>query len=170
MIQEPENFIVRFHNRLPKGAEVLDVGCGFGRHALFLARAGFSVIAMDGSTERLKALESVAATEQLTLRVVQADAERMSLIPGRLDGIINTQFLYRPLFAEYCRALRPGGVLFFKTFTSANMDVLGHERPRREFLLEPGELKVAFPLLHLDYYDESITEGRATATLVASCA
>lgn len=170
MIQKPEDFIVRFQDRIPAGAEVLDVGCGAGRHALFLARAGCSVIAMDQSAEHLKTVERMAANEGLTLRAVQADVERMSLLPARLDVIVNTLFLYRPLFAEYSRALRPGGLLFFRTFTSDQMDVLGHERPRREFLLEPGELRAAFPALGIVYYDESISEGRAMATLVASSA
>lgn len=170
MNQKPEDFIVHFQDRIPAGAEVLDVGCGTGRHALFLARAGCSVVAMDRSVEHLKTIERIAADEQLTLRAVQADVESMSLLPGHLDVIVNTLFLYRPLFAQYSRALRPGGLLFFRTFTSDQMDVLGHQRPRREFLLEPGELRTAFPTLDLVYYDESITEGRAMATLVASLA
>ena len=168
MNQEPEDFIVRFQDRLQPRAEVLDVGCGAGRHALFLARAGCSVIALDRSPEHLEPLARIAAAEQLTLAPVQADVERMSLVPGQLDLIVNTLFLYRPLFAEYSRALRPRGLLFFRTFTSDHMDVLGNQRPRREFLLEPGELKTAFPSLRLEYYDESITGGRAMATLVAS--
>ena len=106
MIQKPEDFIVRFQDRIPAGAEVLDVGCGSGRHALLLARAGCSVIAMDRSPEHLKTVERMAANEGLTLKAVHADVERMSLVPGRLDVIVNTLFLYRPLFAEYSRALR----------------------------------------------------------------
>jgi tellurite methyltransferase len=168
MTEGPEDFIVRFQDRLPRRAEVLDVGCGAGRHALFLARAGCSVIALDRSPRHLRALEAIATTEQLTLKAVQADVESMSLVPSQLDLIVNTLFLYRPLFAEYSRALRPGGLLFFRTFTSDHMDVLGNERPRRDFLLNPGELRTAFPSLRLDYYDESISGGRAMATLVAS--
>ena len=167
-IDEPEDFIVRFLRRIPPGAEILDLGCGSGRHSVFLARAGCRVLALDRSLERLESLRGLAVDEGLDIRTVESEVESMSLLPDRFDGIVNTLFLYRPLFPEFVRALCPGGVLFFRTFTTDHADVLGKDRPGRRFLLAPGELREAFPGLRVDYYDESIGGGRAMATLVAS--
>jgi tellurite methyltransferase len=168
MTDRPEDFIVRFQGRIRKGSEVLDIGCGRGRHALFLARAGCRVLAMDRSTEKLAVLEAQARDAGLALTTIEANVESMSLIPNQVDVIVNTLFLYRPLFVEYSRALRPGGLLFFSTFTAHNLEVLGHQRPGPEYLLSPGELRDSFPDLKVDFYDESVSEGRAMATLVAS--
>lgn len=167
-IIEPEDFIVRFRPRIPAGAEILDVGCGSGRHSVLLARAGCRVLALDRSPRHLESLHALAGGEGLDIRTVESDVENMSLLPGRLDGIVNTLFLYRPLFPQFVRALSPGGVLFFRTFTTDHADVLGKDRPGRRFLLSPGELREAFPGLRVDHYDESIGGDRAMATLVAS--
>jgi SAM-dependent methyltransferase len=168
MSQEPEDFIVRHRRRIPPGAEVLDVGCGKGRHALLLAREGCRVVAMDREDGVIETLRATAAVERLDLIAVQADVERMSLVPERFDAIVNTLFLCRPLFSQYVRALRPGGTLLFRTFTTDHIDLLGNAHPRREFLLERGELAGAFPELEVVDCDESVAGGRAMATLVAS--
>lgn len=55
-IDEPDDFIVDFVSRLKedKSAAVLDVGCGAGRNAVFLAKEGFQVIGSDVSPTALK--------------------------------------------------------------------------------------------------------------------
>jgi SAM-dependent methyltransferase len=150
------------------GGNVVDIACGYGRHALAFARAGVRVTAMDREAEALGCVRETAERDGLRVHAVQADVERMSLVPESVDGIVNVCFLYRPLFAEYERALRPGGCLFFRTFTADHMDVLGHAKPGRRFLLQPDELRNAFPRLETVFYSEQVEDGRAMATLVAS--
>ena len=166
-IVRPEAFVARHSSRLAAGAEVLDVACGGGRHSMLLARSGCRVLALDRSPDRVASLAGAAVAEGLSIAAVEADVERMSLLPARFDAIVNTLFLHRPLFGEYQRALRPGGLLFFGTFTTDHADVLGQDRPGRRFLLEPGELRAAFPDLVVEHYEEAILDGRAMATLVA---
>lgn len=165
---EPEDFILDFACRVCPGGDVLDLGCGQGRHALFFARSGCRVLALDRSPEKLGLLRAAARAEGLRIDAVRADVENMSLVRASLDVIVNTWFLYRPLFPGFVRALRPGGLLFFRTFTTDHLEVLGKDRPGSRFLLEPGELRNAFPGLDVEYYDESIGPDRAMATLVAS--
>ena len=144
----------------------MDVASGGGRHALLFARRACAVLAMERNPEFICDLGETARAEGLDLEAVEADVENMSLLPGSCDAIINTLFLDRSLFPQYLSALRPGGLLFFRTFTTDNAEVLGHVRPRREYLLDPGELRRAFCDLELIHYEESVVEGRAVATLV----
>ncbi len=164
---EPEDFIVDFAGKLREGpADVIDIACGRGRHALYLAGWGHRVVGLDRNTVHIQELASEARRRGLAVDAFEADVESMSLLGGCADAIVNTLFLYRPLFASYVRALRPGGLLLFRTFTMDNIDVLGNEKPGRGFLLEPGELRRSFPELEIVYYDEAVIADRAMATLV----
>ena len=106
--------------------------------------------------------------ERLPVSVVESDVEKMSLLVESFDAIVNTFFLCRPLAQRYAAALRPGGILYFRTFTTDHQDVLGHSHPRREFLLEPGELPSMFSNLEIVFYEETIETDRALGTLVAT--
>ena len=176
---EPEDFIIQYSQYCPyfdqltcpagthEPLHVLDVACGSGRHALLFARQGHSVVAMERSEESRTSLRTTAQSEGLSVQIIEADVEEMSLLPDRFDIIVNTLFLYRPLFPHYIATLRPNGLLLFRTFTTDHADVLGHERPRRDFLLKPGELGRAFADLETLHYEETVDGQRAIATLVA---
>ena len=169
-MKPPEDFILRFADRIvnrKRPAEVLDLASGSGRHALFFGRNGCRVVAMERSADALTALRESVERERLPLSVLQSDVENMSLLTECVDAIVNTFFLCRPLAQQYAGALRPGGLLYFRTFTTDHHDMLGQTRPRREFLLEAGELLGMFKDLEVLHYEESIESERAVATLVA---
>jgi hypothetical protein len=63
------------------------------------------------------------------------------------------------------RALQPGGILLFETFTRAQLNYEGGPC-NPAYLLEPGELRTAFPELHLLFYRE-LNAGQGIASLVA---
>src|SRR5512137_3073120 len=52
---------------------LLDIGCGIGRHSLFLAQAGFQLTALDASSEALKVLQQRADDSSIRLKVVQGN-------------------------------------------------------------------------------------------------
>jgi len=129
----PSDWVVRWSGLLPARAAVLDVACGHGRHARWLAGAGHQVTAIDRDPALLEALSGVAHT-------VVADLEAAAWpLPGRrFDAVIVTNYLWRALFPALKAAVAPSGLLIYETFAQAHA-ALG--RPRRpEFLLRPGEL------------------------------
>ena len=148
----------------------LDVACGSGRNSLFLARYGFEAIAVDLSWRGLHLLAKRARSERLGVHPVQADLERFILPEDSFDVIVNTHFLMRDLFPKLQSALTPAGLLIIETYHVDEIDVLGGDI-RREYALEPGELKEAFSDLDILLYEEGIfnrAEGeRGLARLVA---
>jgi tellurite methyltransferase len=91
----------------------VDLACGPGRHALFLAERGWSVTGIDNSAVALEMLASEATARGLHIDVVKADLESpdFQMQPAGIDLVLDCCFLHWPLFAEIETGLRPGGVL-----------------------------------------------------------
>jgi len=88
----------------------LDLACGAGRNALWLARQGWDVMAIDGAEEAIRIVQGHDAN--IATRVL--DLERDEPLPfdeASFDLVVILYFLHRPLFAEAERVLRPGGML-----------------------------------------------------------
>jgi SAM-dependent methyltransferase len=115
---------------------VLDVACGAGRHTRFFLERGHSVTAVDRDASGVADLVGDGRAE-----IVECDLETGAPFPFRgrtFDGVVVTNYLYRPILADLVAGVAGGGVLLYETF------VKGHERFGRphcpDFLLEPGEL------------------------------
>lgn len=100
--------------------EVLDLGCGIGRHALALARAGFNVTAIDGAKHALAELEEQADKHNLNIRTIEGNYLKSLFEPERFDIIISYNVIYHGSREDFERAielckdyLKPDGLLFF---------------------------------------------------------
>lgn len=137
-IQAPSPWIVRWSSLIRPGSEVLDLACGAGRHARFLAARGCSVLAVDRDAAAIAALATVAG---VFTRVADLEGAAWPFATSSFDAVVVANYLHRPLFGPIFDALRPGGVLVYETF------MVGNERFGRpsnsHFLLQPGELLVA---------------------------
>ena len=139
MDEPASEWIRRFSGLIPPGGTLLDLACGRGRHARYLAALGHAVEAVDRDPGALAGLAGLAGVTAL-----QADLEGGPWpFPGRVfAGIVVTNYLHRPLLPALADALAEGGVLLYETF------MLGNERFGRpsnpDFLLHPGELLEAF--------------------------
>jgi dihydroneopterin aldolase len=159
----PSPFVAQHLHRLPKG-RALDVACGSGRHALYLAAHGFEVEAIDRDSESLARLSTAAAQRHLshlTVRQVDLDRiteERPEFPPHTYDAIVVCFYLHRPLFPWLIEALKPQGVLLYETFTIDNY--VRYRHPRRwEFCLAQNELLRLTSALRVLSYDEGEHDG-----------
>jgi SAM-dependent methyltransferase len=100
--------------------QVLDLGCGSGRHVIYLAQQGFHVLGMDNSPTALQLTREWLGQEGLSARLVRADLRRPLPMPaGSFDAVVSTQVIHHALLdtvrrtaAELGRVVRPGGMLF----------------------------------------------------------
>ena len=116
----------------------LDVACGRGRHALFLAAHGWAVDAVDYALPALTALQHAARDRRLDVRCVAADVGRWPLPAARYELVVVVSFLDRALWPMLRAAVAPGGALLVETFV-ADPDV-GTPPMNPAYLLAPGEL------------------------------
>ena len=131
----PSAWVCRFARLITPGGAVLDLACGLGRHARYLAGRGYRVEAVDRDSASLTALAGVAG---ITPRCADLEGAPWPYEAGRFDGIVVSNYLYRPLVAAMLGALRPGGVLIYETFALGNEKFGRPSNP--EFLLRPNEL------------------------------
>jgi len=166
---EPTAFLQEVLPGLPPGT-VLDLACGTGRDAVYLALAGWEVTAIDvlpDALARARDLEARYAPDARSVRWLCADLERDRIpVPGPFDLVTCFRFLHRPLLADIARFLRPGGHVLVETFTAAHHERYG--RPRREsFVLRPGELPRLIGGLRVQHYSEGWRSWAHTARMWA---
>ncbi len=150
----------------PRGP-TLELACGLGRNALHLARLGFSVDAVDVSGVAIGHLANAAREEGLPVRARRSDLSRDPFPGSGYQVVVDTYFLDRRLFEPLADCLAPGGLLLFETFLPDRGAGYGPQDPDR--ILQPGELRTAFPRLAVLDYREGRPDPttRPVASLVA---
>jgi tellurite methyltransferase len=158
-------WIARLAPRPGEHASALDVAMGRGRHAVALAIAGFRVFGVDARFDAVR--DAMRRTSAAGVRVHGwcADLTEHPLPSLRFDVIVVTRYLQRDLFHGLRGAVRPGGVVLYETFTTAQR-ALGAGPTSPDHLLEPGELRQAFDGFEVLFYEE-VTAAEAVARIAA---
>lgn len=163
---EPSAWVRRFARLIEPGGMVLDLACGQGRHARYLAGLGYRVEAVDRDAAALAVLAGVAG---VVTRCADLEAAPWPCGNRRFDGIIVANYLHRPLMAPMLDALRPGGVLIYETFALGNESFGRPSNP--EFLLRPGELLQCLEgRLNVLAFEQGLVELPKPAVLQRICA
>jgi 2-polyprenyl-3-methyl-5-hydroxy-6-metoxy-1,4-benzoquinol methylase len=134
---EPRELLTNNRYRLT-GGRALDVACGFGGNALYLASLGYEVDALDVSGVGLAQAQAEAARRGLQINFVQTDLTQWSVPTAHYDLIVVFFYLNRELMPKLAAGLRPGG-LFLQCGRNAHY-LATHPEFNLAFLLEPGEL------------------------------
>lgn len=162
----PNAFVRAEAGRIPKGAEVVEVGAGEARNLIFLAKErGARVTAVDFAEEGLHTARRRAKAEGVELETVAADVRRWQP-QSKWDAMLVT-FLHllpgeRPdNYRRLQMALRPGGLLLAEWFSAAHADKtcfaeIGPSKPDR--LISPDELRGHFPEESIELLQESERE------------
>jgi tellurite methyltransferase len=141
---------------LPLGGNALDLACGRGGNALFLARRGFRVSAWDISPVAIGRLAGRAERSGLALEAAVRDVESVPFPRETFTVITVSRFLARSLTGAILDSLAPGGLLFYQTFVREKLSTKGPGNP--EYLLRVNELLDLFREMRILVYRE---EGRA---------
>ena len=152
----PSDFLKESLDRLPRG-RALDLACGLGRNARFLAENGWQVDAVDVSDVALGKAEALAPDADI--RWIARDLERGFTPPAHYDLVVNICYVNLPLLAGIRAALRPGGALLVEQHLALPElpdDVVGPRNPR--FRVEPGALQSVAKGLRVDVDEEGLLQ------------
>jgi SAM-dependent methyltransferase len=144
---EPTPLLMATAARMRPG-KALDLACGAGANALWLAGRGWEVTAVDGSAVALEILRRQAPA---SLRIRHADLEQgaFRIEPAAWDLIVICRYLQRDLFEPAKRGLKPGGILL----AIVNLVEPGCEPTHTR--AAPGELASFFQNCEILHYRES---------------
>ncbi len=177
---EPDPFLVtaydEFLSARPPGI-ALDVAGGTGRHALWLADRGWKVRLIDISevgvevarknADQANHAEHSASTVMkgsISAEVLDLNASH-DLGSEQYDLVLVFLYLQRELFPALISALKPDGLLIYKTYNTEHQNSSsGPNNPL--FLLQPNELLQAFQSLRVLHYHETL-QGKCVTELVA---
>ena len=166
----PAPLLVEVAEMLPPG-RALDLACGAGRHALYLAGLGWRVVAVDSSPAAIEILKNrgaagdkIAGTTgggHIEAQVADLETGTFIIEPDGYDLICDFFYLQRNLFAPIREGVRPGGVF------AAEIHLRDEQAHR--FVLDPGELRAEFAGWKILYYSEGrrADHARPSARIIA---
>lgn len=142
---------------LPKQGSALDLACGQGGNALFLAKAGLDVQAWDVSAVAIDQLKHAANVSGVTVKAEVQDVVNNPPIPNSIDVLVVSFFLDRALCPALLAAIKPGGLLFYQTYCQQKTEQIGPKNP--EYLLSDNELLQLFSSMKMRVYREEALLG-----------
>lgn len=149
----------------------LDLACGRAGNAIFLAKHGYQVDAIDNSEVVLSHVQRYSESKKLDINCISRDIEEQGIDDKQYDVIVVSYFLSRKIINQIIQALKPDGLLFYQTWSQLSCDDKGPSNPN--FRLEAEELLSLFKPLRPIFYRENglvgnLNEGlRNEAMLVA---
>lgn len=146
---------------------VLDIGCGGGRDAVFLAKQRMNVVAIDNEINVLKRSKALAAMSGAHVKFKCCDIKKNNCLPDtRFDLILMVRFLNRQSFSYIKQNLKSGGIVVVQTFVNGFGELHSPKNPN--FILEKGELAEVFGDfdIMIDRIDK-LDDGRAVNSFVA---
>jgi SAM-dependent methyltransferase len=159
----PTELLAEWLPRLPKG-RALDVACGIGRNALFLAEQGYTIDATDISSVALERAREAAKARHLSIRWLELDLETEALPDTRYDLIVMVRYTHPALIPQLVARLADGGYLLCEEHLQTHREVVGPTNAR--FRMRPNALLAAAKGLRVLYYREGLIDdpdGRTAA-------
>ena len=148
---------------LPTTGTVLDLACGLGANAVFLAELGLAVTAWDISVVAIDKLTAYADQQQLDINACQQQITAESFTKCSFDVIVVSRFLDRKLSDAIIGALKPEGLLFYQTYTREKTSPKPPNNP--DYLLTENELLTLFSPLRVIFYRENALLGEQSRGL-----
>lgn len=167
----PNDFLKAEYSKIPKGGKILCLAEGEGRNAVFLAKQGYSVTAVDQSVVGLEKAQDFAAENGVEITTVVADLADYDLGTEAWDGIVSIAAhvppqLRKDLHGQVIKALKAGGVFILEGYTEQQIEAEGVGGPpasQKQLFMSLDELKIE--LNGLDFVvgaevERHISEGK----------
>ncbi len=155
--QTPSDVLIQNVHLLPETGKVLDYACGLGANGCWLAHRGYDVTAWDASGIAINKIQQYCEQYSLKIDAAVRDLENNPPVSEQFDIVVVSFFLHRETLKNLKQILKPGGLLFYQTFSGEQRDGRGPSNP--DYRLKSGELLKVFSDMQILYYREDQEYG-----------
>lgn len=155
--QTPASVLTENLHLLPESGTVLDYACGLAANGCLLAHKGYQVTVVDNSNVAINKIKSYSDQFSLNIKTEVHDLENKPLADVQYDIVIVSFFLHRETIRSLPDLVKPGGLLFYQTFSGDQLNGRGPSNPN--FRLKHGELLEVFSNMNILFYREDQTYG-----------
>jgi len=165
--KEPNEFLVEMQHHLPEG-RVLCLAEGEGRNAVYLAKQGYEVTAVDASAAGIEKSKRLAVENGVRIETIVADLANYKIEPDQWDGIVSI-FCHLPppirkkVHQDLVKGLKPDGRLILEAYTPEQLKYKTGGPPIAEMMMSLEQLENELDGLQFIYATEvvrSIHEGQ----------
>jgi 2-polyprenyl-3-methyl-5-hydroxy-6-metoxy-1,4-benzoquinol methylase len=142
---------------LPSSGKGLELACGLAANSFAIAACGIEMEAWDISAVAVERVNQRAAQSGVSVSASARDVVTHPPAKGEYDVVVVSHFLDRTIVPAIITALKPGGLLFYQTFTQIRVVESGPKTD--EWRLAEGELLTLFAALQLRVYREEGVVG-----------
>ena len=160
----PVTLLENWISKVPKG-RALDIACGAGRNAIFMAEAGFEVDAIDISQTGIAMAREKAESQGLDINWIAHDLDEPYDFESDYNLIVVLWYVNLPLIMKLCNHLAPGGFLICEEHLVTDEETIGPKNPH--YRVKTDALREAASALDILYYGETI-EGNDIGEPVCS--
>lgn len=147
--KKPNEFLVAEYHRIKPG-RVLCLAEGEGRNATFLASKGFTVTAVDQSSQGLEKTERLGKEFGVDMTTIEADLEDFEIMPSHWDAIVSISAHLPPsirkrIHRQIVSGIKPGGILILEAYTEKHLEMPGIGGPpahQKDMFMSLAELKI----------------------------
>tara|TARA_Y100000768_G_scaffold388726_1_gene386455 strand:- start:6156 stop:6848 length:693 start_codon:yes stop_codon:yes gene_type:complete len=165
--KRPVKFLAENYDYLKEESEVLDMGMGEGRNAVFLASKGHIVTGIDLSSVAIKKARKLALERNVKIKTIVGSLNKYKLPENSFDAIVCFYFVDRDLTEKMLKWLKPGGILIYEAYTTEQLKKMKNKANENEFhYLKPQELLTMFPNTKILKYEEPEHETEFRSSII----
>jgi len=165
------DFLKSEFSRIPKGGKVLCIAEGEGRNAIFLAKQGYQVTAIDQSSIGLQKAEKLAADNDVKIITIVTDLADYDFGTEVWDGIISISAhvpttLREKIHAQVVGSLKTNGIFILEAYTLRHLDMPGIGGPpanKKDFFMSLAKLQTeldGLEIIHGLETQRTLSEGK----------
>ncbi|MCT4643233.1 MAG: class I SAM-dependent methyltransferase [Bacteriovoracaceae bacterium] len=164
--KSPAKFLAENFDYIAPESNILDMGMGEGRNAVFLATKGHKVTGIDISSVAVAKAKRLASEAGVKIKAIVASFDSYSIKKNSFDAIICFYYVDRKLIKKIVSWLKPGGVLIYEGHTLAQKVKRDHKRNPDSYYLKSRELLTMFPGLKLLKFEQPEHEKEFRSSVI----
>ncbi len=163
--KSPAQFLAENYHFIPYEGNVLDMGMGEGRNAVFLAQKGYKVTGVDISSVAVR--KAAVLAQEFGVKIKGVVASMTDYKPSApFDAIVCFYYVDRSLVEKIKSWLKPGGILIYEAYTTREKAKRGKRDATDDEYLKEQELLKLFPAMRVLKYEEPLHEKEFRSSII----